>query len=554
MFMLRLCLCCCLLALPLHSQPLSPSENLFTQYERARAGLSSEPLKCGFPMLAALRVASPQNTQEQQLLKLASARPVLPKSYFTTDNRFRIHYATSGEDAVSPVSTNPDGVPDFVYEAAKAAQHAYALLVDTLGMKAHAPDNGVDGAEFDFYIIDLGNLYGETRFDFSTGTGPAYTVIDNDYGPAFYSQGLDGLRVTVAHEFFHAVQLNYFLRGDDVFFFEISSTWFEDFAYDEVNDYFAYLRRWFRETALPLNTKNGSHEYGSALWLHYLTKRLQSPAVVRVLWERIVQEPALLALKDVLQASPYSLPFNQAVQEFYAWCFFTNYRADSEKYFEEGEDYPSAQFVFTRAASQHESVPDDVEPLAAKYYRFIRTAQDLQATLQIPVDPGRFGLTAIAVDENEDYTLRTAYGTAPAYLAGQARQDTVAIIVGNGGVPSTGGSGSNDFNLQISLGTQSELEDVLGAPFPNPFRPVRDGLLRIPYRINSSTIVESVIFAEDGRVVWNSKSKQRLAVGPYEIVWNGRDNSGQLVPSGVYVLRLLAGDFVASVKFVVINK
>ncbi|MEK7726775.1 MAG: hypothetical protein AAB354_00110, partial [candidate division KSB1 bacterium] len=63
---------------------------------------------------------------------------MLPRSYTTSDNRFRIHYTISGSDAVATTSTNPDGVPDFVYEAGKAAKRAYTLLVDTLGMKAHA--------------------------------------------------------------------------------------------------------------------------------------------------------------------------------------------------------------------------------------------------------------------------------------------------------------------------------------------------------------------------------------------------------------------------------
>ncbi len=564
MFTLRLCLFYSLLTLPLYSQPLNQPENLFTQYERARAGISNEPLKCGFTALATLQAFSQQSEPRQRILKLAAARPVLPRSYFTADNRFRIHYAIAGDDAVSPVSTNPAGVPDFVYEAGLAAQRAYALLVDTLGMRAHAPDNGVDGSEFDFYIINLGNLYGETRFDFSTGTGPSYIVIDNDYGPGFYSQGLDGLRVTVAHEYFHAVQLNYYLRGEDIFFFEISSVWFEDFAYDDVNDYFAYLRRWFRETSFPLNTKNGSHEYGSALWLHYLVKRLGGAMIVRNLWERIVQESATFAMKSVLQANPYGLPFNQAMQEFYTWCFFTNYRADGEKYFEEGEEYPSVQFELTKTLAQNETVSGELNALAAEYYRFIRTAQDVQGSLQIAADPGRFGLTAMLLDENGEYVSRTGYGLAPVLITAQARQDTVVFVVVQGSLP-INSTISNNYQLQLTLGDQIELENALDLPYPNPFRPGVHSRLQIPYRLKQANFVKAVIFSEDGRIVWQYNSKQRSLAGSSSIPcnsdgrdgcygWDGRDESGQPVPSGVYVLRLFADDFVETAKFVVINR
>lgn len=553
MFMLRSYLACVLLAFPLYSQSFDQPEALFTRYERARAGLGDEPLKCGLPTLAALRTASPRSAQASNLAKLTSARPVLPNSYFTSDNRFRIHYATSGSDAVANVSTNPDGVPDFVYEAGQAAQRSYALLVDTLRMRPHANDGGVDGAEYDFYIINLGNLYGETRFDFSTGAGPAYTVLDNDYGAGFYSQGLEGLRVTVAHEYFHAVQLNYYLRGEDIFFFEISSVWFEDRAYDDINDYFAYLPRWFRETSLPLNFRNGSHEYGSGIFLHYLAQRLGDTNLVRALWERIETEPALNALKNVLQVAPYNLPFGVAMQEFYTWCFFTNYRAEAERSFEEGEDYPAVRFAVSQSLLQNESVPDVLEPLAAKYYRFIRSAQDVQGALQIPADPGRFGLTGVGYDQNGEYFVRTGYGLAPVFVEGQARQDTVVYLVVNGGLPQSG-SGSNNYSLQLVLGSQLALEEALEPPYPNPFRPARDGFLRIPYRIKEAAVVEAAIYGEDGRVVWSTKSRQRVPVGPYEILWNGRDDSEQAVPSGVYVLRLLAGGFAASTKFVVVNR
>lgn len=545
----RFLLCCFTLALFFSRQTFAQPENLFAQYQHARAGLAQEPMKCGFSALATLRHAP----QLQPLWKSISARPVLPNSYATSDNRFRIHYTTTGADAVAASSTNPDGVPDFVYEAGRAAQRAYALLVDSLGMRAHAFDGGVDGNEFDFYIINLGSLYGETRFEFSGGSGPAYIVIDNNYGPEFFSQGLNGLRVTVAHEYFHAVQLNYLLRDEDIFFFEISSVWFEDAAYDEVNDYFAYLRRWFRDTDLPLNTRNGSHEYGSAIWLHYLTQRLQSRAIVRALWERIVQEPATLALKNTLQVAPYLLPLGTAMQEFYTWCYFTGYRADGEKYFSEGGDYPSVQFELSQTLFENTSFPGTANPWAARYYRFIRTAQDLQANLQVTTDPGRFGLTAISYDQDDEYLVRHAYGSASVLAEGQARQDTVVLAVVNGSVPASG-SAVNDYELLLILGDKAELEEGLGLPYPNPFRPRLGALLRVPYSLKQATTVEAVIFGEDGRVVWKEKSFARVPAGSYEIVWDGFDAEEQPVPSGVYVLRVIAGSLSASTKIAVINR
>lgn len=538
--------CATLVSIPASAQVA----NLLAGYQQARSGLTAEPMKCGFAAQTELRNAP---GLEVELRKSMLARPVLPQAYVTPDKRFRIHYTTSGVDAVASTSTNSEGVPDFVYEAGKAAQRAYALLVDSLGMKSHAPDGGVDGSEFDFYIINLGSLYGETRFEFSGGSGPAYIVIDNNYGPEFYSQGLNGLRVTVAHEYFHAVQLNYFLRNEDIFFFEISSVWFEDVAYDEVNDYFAYLRRWFRDTELPLTTRNGSHEYGSGLWLHYITQKIKSRTIVRDFWERIVQEPAMLAMKNRLQAAPYELPFGLAVSEFYTWCFFTGARALPEFYFAEGEDYPSIEFAVSQQLTQNLTLTDDVEPLAAKYYRLIRVAQDLQGNLQIAEDPGRFSLTSISRDDDGEYFSQTGFGQFPVVVAAKARQDTVVFVAVNGSLPQTS-SGGNSYNLQLTLGPQLGLENMLESPYPNPFRPPRDSFLRVPYSIKKAAVVEAIILAEDGRVMWRTKSSQNVPVGLHEIVWNGRDEAEQLVASGVYILRFIAGDFAASTKIVVIRR
>ncbi|MDZ7766168.1 MAG: hypothetical protein U5K00_17400 [Melioribacteraceae bacterium] len=47
----------------------------------------------------------------------------------------------------------------------------------------------------------MGFIYGETRF-FAQPNSPSYMIIDNDFDVHF-TKGIDGARVTVAHEFHH---------------------------------------------------------------------------------------------------------------------------------------------------------------------------------------------------------------------------------------------------------------------------------------------------------------------------------------------------------------
>ncbi|MDZ7268045.1 MAG: hypothetical protein ONB48_09910 [candidate division KSB1 bacterium] len=552
------CISVCLLtlglfALPSHGQSHPEEvEHLVSEYQQARVGLALEPVKCGFPALAGLHAASRSNAAWQALWQTAGSRPSLPQSYVTADGKFRFHYTTSGPNAVSPVSTNPAGVPDFVYEAGVAAQQAHRLLVEELGMRPPPGDNGQDGAEYDFYLLELGNLYGDTNPEFTGGSGPSFIRLDNDYGPAFFSRGLDGLRVTVAHEYFHAVQLGYLYRGEDIFFFEMSSTWFEELAHPDVNDYFQYLRYWFRNPQLPLYATGNYHEYGSAIWLHYLTKRLQ-PGVIREFWERILREPAIAALQSVLGAGNHPLTFGQAMQEFCSWNYFTQERADTDLYYPDGEDYPRIQLKGVQTTAEDATFTGELPPLSAHYYQFVRTARSLQLLLQVGADPGRWAITAITGSPDEGFRLLTDQAMAPIMLPASTTEDTVAVVVANiGGPPAPGQAPAAEYQLQVKYGVQAQLQSVLEKPRPNPLRLSTGKVLIFPYRLAARERVQAAILREDGKVIREFNLGSRSAGFHADLAWNGRDDAGQPVGSGVYFLRFRAGALIETAKVAVI--
>lgn len=71
--------------------------------------------------------------------------------------------------------------------------------------------------------------------------------IDNSYyESSYYTRGINALKVTLAHEFGHAVQLlSYGLWDEDIWFYEMTSIWLEEAVFDDVNDYYAYIPRFF---------------------------------------------------------------------------------------------------------------------------------------------------------------------------------------------------------------------------------------------------------------------------------------------------------------------
>ena len=383
--------------------------------------------------IAALHEASRTDAKARAYLNSIEARPSLSESYVTPDNRFRIHYTTIGVHAVDLTSTIVSGIPDYVYEAGQAAQKSYALLVDTLGMRGHVADGGVDGPEYDFYILNLNNVYGETIPEFSGSSGPSYIRIDNDYDDTiFFSKGLAGLRVTVAHEYFHAVQLNYLrsFRNENLFFFETSSTWFEDLAYDNINDYYQYLPRWFENTAFSLTTKDNFHEYGSSIWLHYLTEQLNSNAVVERIWERIQTESAIDAARTVLETAPYNFQFGDLVHEFYTWTYFTGSRANPMLYFEEGAAYPEIPFNSAPLLDPPQVLAtDELRPLAANFYSFLQSPIDMYLSLN-PENSNQWLFSSLRKENNGNaYSIQTQPALSSIFLEAENDETMLAIVV-----------------------------------------------------------------------------------------------------------------------------
>ena len=104
--------------------------------------------------------------------------------------------------------------------------------------------------------------------------------------------------------------------------------------------------------------------------------------------------------------------------------------------------------------------------------------------------------------------------------------------------------------LLISL-TPKETE--LLANYPNPFNPET----WIPYRLAEDAFVTLTIYDLNGRVVRTLEVGHRIA-SAYEnrskaIYWDGRNEGGEQVASGVYFYTLSAGDYSATQKMVILK-
>jgi predicted extracellular nuclease len=84
---------------------------------------------------------------------------------------------------------------------------------------------------------------------------------------------------------------------------------------------------------------------------------------------------------------------------------------------------------------------------------------------------------------------------------------------------------------------------------PNPFNPVTTILFSIPAKAN----VELYVYDISGRVVKRLVDGVTMEPGRHKATWDGRNDAGRAVSSGVYFCKLLAADKVAQMKMVILK-
>jgi hypothetical protein len=178
-------------------------------------------------------------------------------------------------------------------------EHVRAFQTQTLGYRRPVSDAPVTptrdnpNAKFDVFLGDIAQegLYGYCSPDGAapdTGDGraPSFCVLDNDYARSQYGIApINALRVTAAHEFFHAIQFAYDV-DEDVWFMEGSATWVEDEVYDSINDNYQFL--YDSPIRYPRRSADYSVDiapYGSFIFFKYVAERLRSRTVVRQFWD-----------------------------------------------------------------------------------------------------------------------------------------------------------------------------------------------------------------------------------------------------------------------------
>jgi hypothetical protein len=195
------------------------------------------------------------------------------------------------------VPTTADAPPNrkWVKANLKVMSKVWRTEIGKLGYRKPAGDKRRGGnAKLDIYLKELSarGAYGyctpERKLRKHKWLAWGYCVLDNDFAESQYgAPPMQSMRVTAAHEFFHAVQFAYDY-GEDRWLSEATATWMEERFADDVNDNRQYLPHGQNgQPAQPLDTfdPEGYNQYGNWTFFEYLSSRFGA-GVVRQIWTR----------------------------------------------------------------------------------------------------------------------------------------------------------------------------------------------------------------------------------------------------------------------------
>jgi len=515
---------------------------------------SNAPIKCMVPVAQEfneMRSELKQSTIDEITRLTGSASVSAEQSYISPSGKFIFHYDLSGPDAVPAEQTLPGAIeadiPDYIYKAAFAADSSYRYQVEQLGFSDFSKDDPYD-IRFDNF-----GFYGTTTSSGST----SYITLHNTYSGFPENSHPEGkqigaLYVTIAHEIKHAIQYEANRwRGSAGSFnwIEMDATLMEEVVFDDVNDYYNYIKTGFDSAepsftsifGRPQNPTPGA--YYHITWMLFFTEMYGAGFWVDV-WQEVAEDPVIPfidAVDAVLRVRGDS--FNGAHLLNHLWHLGSGDAfANTEFGFRERAFYPNpfteGEFIF---------IPDSLDkpglrPLAANYIRAAtpgiaigRPRLRLESTAP-GVGLGLIGLFTDGTARSEMSLNESSFNQQILTEWDWNNLEELYIAVVN-----TNRSQTADYS--IALDTAIPEVDILARNYPNPFNPST----RIEFSINSPKNVRLVIFDSIGRRV------ETLIDGRLNEGFHFVDFDGSGLASGVYFYRIRTNEQTLTQKMLLIK-
>ncbi len=487
--------------------------------------------------------------------KTTVTRPVKQKNILSPKGLFRIHYDTTGNGAPAMVTANGTPIAGtyhlYADSVASIFDQVHSIETGTFGYPAPAQDGILGGgSEYDVYLENLGvGSYGYVNFDDDVNLTPGktnpqfpcYIVIDNGFESGYYTMGLNGVRVTAAHEFHHMIEVT--TSGvwyDDFYFYEMSATAMESTVFPAVRDYLQYVKTYYNNFhAWPLFLQTQGTGYERAVFPKYLMEKFGA-GMMNDIWSEVRTNRPVNALQNALHKHSTSL--EREFSEFSFWNYYTNSRSDSNRYFLDAQWMPPLVFYsvdsITAVPVQKQS---SLKPFTLQYLRILSKKTKVDTVDFIVAN------TNYAAALAYDFTV-TPFSLSVSPFAQESYQTVMEGVYAKLTTPNSSVVTMNTV-LKGGIVKRSGL-----SLFPNPFNPETSSLLVSMENLTDAGETRLTIYsAVDMDLVYSQIAEYTSFSGMQYAEWKGRDYNGKLVPSGIYLFTLSRGSSFVKGKFAVIR-
>lgn len=353
--------------------------------------------------------------------------------YDSPGGHFRIHYTESGNDAVYDSDAVESTIPDYVISCGSFFEIVWDYFENVLIYEMPPPDGDLGGnARFDVYLLTI-NTYGYTAF----GNGHPYIVMHSSF--AGFESNLDpvdsmtgNIKVTAAHEFFHAIQYlydnsNYY----SIWWKENTAVWAEDEIFNETDAYLNYLGNrfddengnlkydngetwyefdgsegtgerdadiWFEAPHISLDTFFNSiytrYEYGGVMWAKYLSAKFSPDFIKECLIVAHENTDALSAVEETC------INYGTTLEEEF-FDFRVKVLTLDQDVYPEGGRYPLVRHYGSYGDYPVNITTSDMSHLASLYIGLAGPAGQKRLIVQIDgQDNSNFGAAVVLQHEN----------------------------------------------------------------------------------------------------------------------------------------------------------
>ena len=476
---------------------------------------------------------------------------------------FRFHYTKLGYHAVDATDLNGNDIPDYIDSMATVFNEVSQKLHNEMGY-LKPPGDGYysstrdkgGSAHYDVYVRNLSSrYYGYVQpEEYAQGKGDneqsstvtevnaftSYMTMRNNYR-SFPLPQMENIKVTAAHEYFHAIQFGYD-GWEKPWLLESSAVWMEEELYDSINDCYQYMKKWFESPHRALD-ETGYHWYGSFIFFEFIEQHMGGSKMIRNIMEYSVQsnsrerDGSHLAVDLALSQSGHS--FQQALNGMAVANKIMSSLPGAGNYaYEEAEGYPvDGPYIYKtvnfevgkkdtlkstnldRFASQYTQIVTS-KPVQVKLNNLSNTMSDLQLNAILKRSDNSYlviGSPSINIDP---------VGLKSIHLA-VVSQDTMG--------------GNWDYNIAIEdgvPGTDANLPQVfsLGNPYPNPF----NGAVKFSiYMLKETNVAVDIVDISGRRVARLHRGS--LSPGNHQLSWHGKSDNGSSMASGVYYIKAIGG-------------